>query len=144
MTFQVGENFKDGVYFTVSSAGAPQGSKRHVGKGVMIEMSKRVAPFRVLAAKAARAAMGDRPPLRGAVQVYVRFSFVRPPSVTDRVWPHKGGPGDVDKLQRSLFDALTTAAVWGDDSQVCIVTAMKLYAPEGEPASVQVRVTPLE
>jgi hypothetical protein len=36
----------DKVVIVVQSAGAPQGSKRHLGNGVMIESSQRVKPFR--------------------------------------------------------------------------------------------------
>ena len=36
----------DRVSFICYSRGAPQGSKRHLGNGVLVESSKRVKPFR--------------------------------------------------------------------------------------------------
>lgn len=42
-------------------------------------------------------------------------------------YPANVKSGDIDKLQRSCFDALTDAQVWKDDSQIVRVEADKLY-----------------
>ena len=79
------------VSFTVHGLPAPQGSKRHVGRGVMVESSKRVKPWRGAVKAAAESAMWAwekrRPleagvsrawePLTGPVSVTVTFRFPR-------------------------------------------------------------------
>lgn len=118
---------------------APQGSKRHVGNGVMIEQSKRVRPYRKALTVAAKAAKGDQPALEGPVHVQATFIFERPKSHKKGSFPVTRSTGDIDKLLRSTFDALTDAGVWGDDSQVTSVSASKLY---GESDQVILIVTP--
>jgi len=118
---------------------APQGSKRHVGNGVMIEQSKRVRPYRKALTAAAKAAKGYLPALEGPVHVQATFIFERPKSHKKGSFPVTRSTGDIDKLLRSTFDALTDAGVWGDDSQVTSVSASKLY---GESDQVILIVTP--
>ena len=109
---------------------APQGSKRHVGNGVMVESSKSVQPWRHAVAWAARAAMGDREPLAGPLSVVVEFRLPmpksRPQAVRDRGSAHSSKHPDIDKLLRSTFDGLTAGGAWGDDAQVSLVVASKL------------------
>jgi crossover junction endodeoxyribonuclease RusA len=48
---------------------------------------------------------------------------------------------DIDNYQKSLFDALTHAGIWGDDSQVDqIIIQRALVKP---PGGVQVRISPI-
>jgi len=47
---------------------------------------------------------------------------------------------DLDNLLKPLLDACTKAQVWGDDSQVCAINAVKLYGRPG----ITLFVTPLE
>lgn len=81
--------------------------------------------------------------ITGDVRVWVRFTFTRPPShyrtgrnahlLKDRAPRNPGRAcGDIDKLQRAIFDALTDAGVWVDDTQVVDVRARKFYAGEDE------------
>lgn len=121
---------------------APQGSKRHVGNGVMIESSRNVAPWRDAVAYAAREAMlaGDRLPFDGPLMLDVTFRLPRPKSAPkSRTRPFQRP--DVSKLVRSTEDALTTAGVWRDDAQVVDLAARKVFALPGEAlgASVVVR-----
>lgn len=126
--------------FSVVGVPGAQGSKRHVGKGVMVESSKRTAPWRQdVAFCAERAAKNvDWEPLTGPVDVEIAFSFNRPKAHYNRhgilregvpIYITSRAAGDLDKLLRSTFDALTSAGVWVDDSQVVAVTATKSYAP---------------
>ena len=121
---------------------APQGSKRHVGGGRMIESSKAVGPWRE-SIRAALLAEGPRTPFTGPVAVTCSFAMRRP----------KGhfGTGrnagqlralapqlpavkpDLDKLARAVLDAVTSAGVWGDDSQVVHLVAEKVYTRPGGP-----------
>lgn len=125
---------------------APQGSKRHVGRGLLLEQSKRVAPWRDAVDRAARAAMvarhaityGGRPagptqPLDGPLSVGVVFTVRKPASApkTRATWPTTRDSGDIDKLLRSTFDALTSAGAIADDSRIVEVSASKVHPGEG-------------
>lgn len=61
-----------------------------------------------------RDAWGGREPL-GACWAQVHFYFDRPTGET-MPYPTKRQYGDLDKLQRNVFDAVTDAGVWADDS----------------------------
>ncbi|MGH7348018.1 MAG: hypothetical protein ACREK4_24145, partial [Candidatus Rokuibacteriota bacterium] len=63
----------------VAGVAAPQGSKRHVGGGIMRESSKAVGPWRErVAGELARTLGPDNEPTRAAVVVNLRFVFTRP------------------------------------------------------------------
>lgn len=66
--------------------------------------------------------------LAGPLAVRLVFALPRPSSApkTRRTWP-SGRVGDVDKLARSVLDALSDAGVWLDDAQVVELTAVKDY-----------------
>ncbi|MFC7983858.1 RusA family crossover junction endodeoxyribonuclease [Streptomyces sp. NPDC057336] len=132
--------------FTVHHRPAPQGSKRHVGGGRLLEQSKRVKPWREAVDTAARAAMtarhvlehGGRPagpfePIDGPLSLEVIFTVRKPASAPKRrvTWPTTRDSGDIDKLLRSTFDALTTAGAIADDSRIVEVTARKVHPGEG-------------
>lgn len=136
---------------------APQGSKRHVGNGVMIESSAKVKPWRQDVKHAALEARNvgtphppNYDPLTGPLSVVVTFYLRRPKSHyrTGRnanllrgdapVWPHR--KPDIDKLLRSTLDALGEAGVWIDDAQVVEVGTRKRYADHRAPgALIEVR-----
>lgn len=130
--------------FEVIGTPAPQGSKRHVGNGIMVESSAKVKPWRhdvALAATAAAEGTGWTAP-DGPLSIRVRFLLRRPTGHygtgknADRLrasaplWP--GVKPDLDKLVRSTLDALTTSGVIGDDSRVVRLTASKDYAAKDE------------
>lgn len=129
---------------TVPGVPAPQGSKRHVGNGRMIESSRHVKPWRESIRSAALDAMGDNwTPHTDAVSLMATFRMPRPkghygtgrnelllrPSAPRQ---HIVKP-DLDKLLRAVLDALTSAGVWRDDSQVTTIDAAKVYANDGRP-----------
>lgn len=103
-----------GWSFYVFGDPAPQGSKRHVGRGVMIESSKRVVPWRE-AVKAAAPAVERA--LDGPLSVSMVFTLQRPGSTRkmDRV-PYR--TPDLSKLCRATEDAITEAGLWADDARV--------------------------
>jgi crossover junction endodeoxyribonuclease RusA len=117
------------IGFTVIGLPAPQGSKRHVGRGILIESSKNVKPWREAVKVAAYKHRTDLQlaPLAGPLSVTVTFYLPRPKSAPkSRTTPDRRP--DLDKLLRSTFDALGEAGIWGDDAQVIEVTAAKAYA----------------
>ena len=65
----------------------------------------------------------------GPVKLGVQFYLARPKSLKDRQEPHLTRP-DLDKLARSVKDALSKVA-WRDDSQVVVLMAGKQYAEPG-------------
>jgi crossover junction endodeoxyribonuclease RusA len=123
---------------------APQGSKRHVGGGRMIESSAKVKPWREAvrqSALATGAPMTDR-----AVFVHLAFRFTRPKghhNSKGQLKPsapitHITRP-DIDKLCRSTLDGLT-GVLFKDDSQVAFLVASKEYALPGELEGCQIEI----
>jgi len=139
------------IKFTVHGLPAPQGSKRHVGGGRLIESSKKVAPWRkAIVDQCAIEGITGRN-IDGPVDIYVCFFMPRPKShhnsrgeikATAPKNPHR--VPDLDKLLRSTFDALTTANVWEDDARVVSVEAVKVYALDGIPTGAHIQITALE
>ncbi|MEV8324604.1 RusA family crossover junction endodeoxyribonuclease [Kitasatospora sp. NPDC056731] len=114
---------------------APQGSKRHVGRGRLVEQSLRVKPWRQAVHDAAEAAVksANRAPLDGPLSIEVALTVRKPASApkTRITWPTTRDSGDIDKLLRSTFDSLTTAGAIADDSRIVEVVARKMHPGEG-------------
>lgn len=138
------------LVITVHGTPAPQGSKRHVGRGIMVESSKAVKPWREAVKYAAFDAICEAESLVtlfGAIGVNAVFYLARPAShyrtgknahelrdAAPRIYVAKRP--DIDKLLRSTLDALGEAGCWGDDSQVAIVTSQKRYADDRRPGAL--------
>lgn len=121
---------------------APQGSKRHLGNGVMVEMSNKVKPWREAVKWAAREAMAGRAPLDGPLWVGMVFTVAKPKSAPKRkrTWP--ATKPDLSKLARSTEDALTDAGVWTDDARLVeYVRLAKAYPGEDRDALASPGVT---
>lgn len=129
--------------FRVNGVPGPQGSKRHVGRGRMVEMSKKVGPWRDAVILAAQMAKGSTfQTMRGPVEVRVEFYLPRPKHPKHPVHPIV--PPDLDKLQRSTGDALKTAAVIADDSLIVHWDPWKRYADDIRPVGAVITVTELQ
>lgn len=115
----------------VAGKPAPQGSKRHVGGGSMVESSKALGDWRTIMAWTA-ANEYDGEPITGAVVLAVEFVMPRPKSLPKRnpTPPHTKRP-DTDKLLRAVGDAMT-GVVWADDSQIIESIGTKRYAEPDE------------
>lgn len=138
-----------GLSITVYGLPAPQGSKRHVGRGILVESSKALAPWREDVKLAALRALEESPDWDrglGLVAAHVLFAFPRPLSHF-RTGKHSqelrpdaphlvGKKPDLDKLLRSTGDALTSAGVWSDDSRLAQVFAVKTYVSHNAPGSL--------
>lgn len=125
---------------------APQGSKRHVGRGVLVESSRHVKPWRACVRAAAMEAINGRHgvyPLSGPLAVSMVFTVSRPKShyrtgrnahlIRDSAPARPAVTPDLSKLIRSTEDALTDAGIWRDDGLVVEYTrAAKVY-PNTDP-----------
>lgn len=148
---------RDSFSFTVFGVDpAPQGSKKYVGTRqtksgasipLIVESSPKLPAWRKAIADAVSDAVelsGDYSKFAGAVRVEAVFYLTRPKTV---VRPYPTKPPDLDKLSRSLLDAIGQAGkaggkgIWLDDSQVVELRVSKRYA-EGQ-AGVAVTITPL-
>lgn len=107
---------------------APQGSKRHVGHGILKESSVKLAPWREAVTYAARHWMQQRglsaPALSGPISYSMIFTLRRPKRPKYSV---PATPPDISKLQRSTEDALTDAGIWEDDGRVVQAAAYKVF-----------------
>lgn len=117
---------------------APQGSKRHVGNGIMIESSKAVAPWRTAVAWHA-SQLYTGPVLDGALAVEIEFVMPRPASCPKRSTPAATKRPDLDKLARAVLDALT-GLVWRDDSLITDLHPIKRLAEIGEQTGAHITV----
>ena len=134
------------IFIPVIGIPAPQGSKRHVGHGIMIENSKRVKPWRQDVKEAALEHYHGEI-IDQAVEVEIIFSFARPKShygtgknsrklkPSAPVFVTSKGKGDLEKLERSTYDALSQSSggsVLKDDSLVVQNKNMKRYCVDVE------------
>ncbi len=130
--------------FFVPGRPAPQGSKRHVGRGVLIESSKELQPWRERVALAAHNAMhaAGTTLFTTAVTVNLEFVMRRPLSTPKSYTPHATRQPDLDKLQRAILDAIT-GTVLADDALVVEIHARKRLAAHAEAPGVAITVDTL-
>lgn len=113
---------------------APQGSKRHVGMGRMIESCKALKPWREQIIADTQSNNKVPKGLDEAVAISLVFLFPRPkahfnskgalkPSAPE----HKTTKPDIDKLARAVLDSLTLAGVFKDDAQVFSLSTQKRF-----------------
>ena len=106
-----------------------------MGRGILVESSKALAPWRSTVQLAARQAHSG-PLLDGPVKVSCFFTFPRPKRHyrangdlrDDAPHWHSSRP-DGDKLLRSVLDAITGVVIQ-DDGQVCELVGFKVYGDE--------------
>ncbi|MFN9910055.1 MAG: RusA family crossover junction endodeoxyribonuclease, partial [bacterium] len=121
------------ITFTVAGMPpAPQGSKRHVGNGRMIESSTQVKPWRYLVQQAAVAT--QQPTITGPVSLSCVFLFPRPKSHFNSKGTlkpsaptfHSVKP-DGSKCLRSTEDALVDSGLLQDDARIAVSSFTKRY-----------------
>lgn len=126
--------------FDVYGEPAPQGSKRHVGSGRMIESSAKVKPWRDDVKAAAEAAIGseraDWTPMDGPLRVRAVFTLRKPLSAPKRRRTYPDRTPDLSKLIRSTEDALTAAGLWRDDARVVEYERLAKVFPGEDPESL--------
>jgi crossover junction endodeoxyribonuclease RusA len=123
---------------------APQGSKRYVGHGRMIESSRALPAWREAVRWTAVNAWAQRPPLTGAVVLSLAFVLRRPASTPKRRTPAATKKPDASKLLRAVEDALTDAGVWRDDSLVIELHVTKRLAECDEAPGCHIRIQSAE
>lgn len=129
----------------VSGVPRPQGSKRHVGGGRMLEASPYIRVWRATMCQAARsrAQQNGWATLTGPVEVVLDFYMPRPRHhyrqgrhshlLRDTAPMLPMAKPDLDKMARGCLDALTDAEVMRDDSLVVRLGAAKWWAVEDGP-----------
>lgn len=128
------------VEFWVSGRPAPQGSKRALGPGRMIEMSKYLKPWRMAVAVEGARHMGyhSLDLLDGPLRLVVTFHLTRPGKPK---FEEPATPPDLSKLVRATEDALT-GTVWVDDARVTSCTSKKRWAgADGPGAHIRIETT---
>ena len=120
------------ISWTSTGIPAPQGSKRHVGRGIMIEANKALPAWREQVVYDVINAAGGHVFTEG-VSINLAFQFPRlkahfnskgllkPKAPT----VHTVKP-DIDNLEKFVLDALN-GFVWKDDSQIWCVEKRKTY-----------------
>lgn len=137
----------------------PQGSKRigrHRGTGrpLLLDDNRNLEAWRDLVAGMARKEWNGRPPIAVAVSVWADFYLPRPAyhfgtgrnagKLKDSApeWPAVKPDGD--KLLRAVFDSLTTAGVWRDDSLAVVWSGAKHYADALRRPGVSLQIRDME
>lgn len=133
----------DPITLTVHGTPQPQGSKTAYVRGGRAILTEGKGPgranhaaWRQAIATAARdwQAINERPLLDGPLAVSITFLMPRPPSIP-RKRQHPDRKPDIDKLVRSVFDAISGLVIV-DDARVVHLTASKVYAVDGPPGCV--------
>jgi crossover junction endodeoxyribonuclease RusA len=120
------------VRIEVAGIPAPQGSKRHVGGGRMVEVSRAVGPWREAVRAETQRVAGTGGPVRGPVRVVIVFRLPRP-KTTPAYIRHPAKRPDLDKLVRAVLDGLVAGGAIADDSQVVMLAARKTFARSAPP-----------
>ena len=134
--------------FTISVTGDPASQGSHAimnGRIVQVNSKKHKAWRTAIVQACIESLPADWVPLDEPVELIVNFYMSKPASVK-RSLPSVAP--DLDKLIRSVGDALAIGGVYADDSRIVRISARKLYAQGIEPgATIEVRTvcdTPTE
>lgn len=135
---------------------APQGSKRHVGNGIMVESSTKVPLWRKNILHASLETYHGKlidTPCRVEIDFFIprplshfrtgKFSNLLKPSAPQFCISRI--TGDIDKLVRSTLDGLsatTGGTVLKDDSLVISLSAQKRYAEKNQSTGANIIILP--
>lgn len=135
------------VSWTSLGIPAPQGSKRHVGNGILVEQSDSLPAWREqLIYDISKA--GEGIVFKDGIHVELVFKFPRPlghfnskgelkdDSYKKPAPRFKTTRPDLDKLIRAVLDAITLSGVITDDSLCYSIEAQKVYCDLDEPPGV--------
>lgn len=122
---------------TVFGLPGPQGSKKLAGRdskgrGILVESSKKVKPWRQAVEVAAIEAMGGAGlGVMGPIAVDMIFTLPKPKSAPKRMATYPCKKPDLSKLVRSTEDALTCIGAIEDDARIVCTVSRKVYPGEG-------------
>lgn len=129
--------------FFAEGAPVPQGSKNAYvrgGRAVMVDANASLKPWRAAVRAAAEEAIAGEGWETLDEPCRVGMEFIMPQPKRPR-WGVPAVKPDLDKLTRAVFDALTDAGVWRDDSRVVCMEVTKRYEDdEGAVPGVWVEV----
>lgn len=132
------------LLFFAPGVPAPQGSKNAYQRGnrvVQVEASKGLPAWRAAVMAAAMMLWRTEPPIVSAVTVEVEFVRPRPKKFgITAVVPRLTATPDLDKMCRSVGDALVDAGALKDDALIDRWVASKRYARWGEQSGAWVSV----
>lgn len=131
--------------FFAGGTPVPQGSKNAYvrgGRAVLVDANPRLKAWRAQVRAAAEAAVEDAgwETLDEPCRAYLGFTMPRPKRPR---WDVPAVKPDLDKLTRAVFDALTDAGVWKDDSRVVSMEVTKRYEDDEAVPGVWVEVESL-
>jgi Holliday junction resolvase RusA-like endonuclease len=121
------------VSFSITGDPASQGSHAIMqGRIVQVNSKKHKAWRTAIVNEVIATLPADWEPIDGPCELIVNFYMAKPASVK------RSSPSvapDLDKLVRSVGDALAIAGVYIDDSRITRISARKLYAQGIEPGA---------
>ncbi len=121
------------VSFSITGDPASQGSHAIMNGRIVQVNSKKHKAWRTAIVNEVIATLpADWEPIDGPCELIVNFYMPKPASVK------RSAPSvapDLDKLVRSVGDALAIAGVYSDDSRITRISARKLYAQGIEPGA---------
>jgi Holliday junction resolvase RusA-like endonuclease len=121
------------VSFSITGDPASQGSHAIMqGRIVQVNSKKHKAWRTAIVNEVIATLPPDWEPIDGPCELIVNFYMLKPASVK------RSSPSvspDLDKLVRSVGDALAIAGVYTDDSRITRISARKLYAQGIEPGA---------
>lgn len=124
---------RDHLSFWVTGRAAPQGSKKHVGGGRLVEVSKYLKPWREAVIRAAEKAQGpDWVTLDGPLVLIIEFWIERPGSHPKTVRTYPTSAPDLDKLIRGVGDAMSQSKTIKDDSRIVATLCIEKFVPTDE------------
>jgi Holliday junction resolvase RusA-like endonuclease len=137
------------LHIVVYGSPGPQGSKRYVGNGIMIESSAKVKPWRADVKAAALAVRNGAAPITGPVSVRMVFTLPKPSSAPKRKRTWAMRKPDLSKLARSTEDALTDAGLIADDARIIEYARLAKVFPNEDPEAleapgVRIQINPVE
>lgn len=128
---------------------APQGSKAfkgvnpNTGRGVLVESSKAVKPWREAVESAARQVIATMSraerrslPLDGPLIGRLVLTMPKPARAPKTRVTYPDVYPDLSKLLRSTEDALTTAGLWADDARVVTYDRLSKVYPGSDPEAL--------
>lgn len=130
------------IALVVYGTPAPQGSKKfvgiskHTGRGIMVESSKKVKPWRQDVKTEALRVRDGAAPLDGPLAVRMVFTLPKPASSPRRRKTYAMRKPDLSKLARSTEDALVEAGLLADDARIVEYERLAKVFPNEDPEAL--------